>query len=59
MLLVIPLLAREREEGVVYIEELQDEPIKLEVVKPGLFYASKNGGRPRGSLKVNTVSLAP
>ena len=40
---------------VVYVEEFSEKPIKLKVAKEGIVFATKKGGRQRGSLKVNTT----
>lgn len=43
---------------VVYVKEFSEKSIKLKVTKSGIVFASKKGGRQRGSLKVgSTVDL--
>jgi len=42
------------EVGVVYTEEFSASPIKLLVIKPGIVYATKKGGRQLGQLKLDT-----
>lgn len=39
---------------VVYSEEFAAKPIELLVAKPGVVYATKDGGRARGNLKVDS-----
>ena len=44
--------------GVVYVKEFSEKPIKLNVSKAGIVFASKKGGRQRGTLKMgSTVEL--
>lgn len=40
---------------VVYVKEFSEKPIKLKVSKEGVVFATKKGGRQRGTLKKNTA----
>lgn len=53
-LLALPLMALpdQPEKNVVYVEEFAEKGISLKVEKPGWVYATNEGGRKRGSLKV-------
>ena len=42
------------EPDVVYTDEFTNEKIEFQAVKPGVVYATKNGGRKLGVLKLNT-----
>lgn len=42
------------EPDVVYVEEFSEKPIKLKVAKNGIVFATKKGGRKRGTLKIDT-----
>lgn len=54
--LALPLsaLPDKPEEDVVYVEEFSDKKITLKVEKPGWIYATKKGGRQRGSMLVGS-----